>query len=141
MFRGCSKLKEIKGINNFDMSKVIKKNEMFSGCSNQLENIIFSNSGNTIDKNNNNKINNDTKEKPFAIIFISSDQNIRYAAVCNESDDFKKVETKLFNEYPELKTKNITYLFDGGIIDRNATIKQNKIKDNSNILITYNTEL
>ena len=33
MFRGCSKLKEIKGINNFDMSKVIKKNEMFSGCS------------------------------------------------------------------------------------------------------------
>ncbi len=32
MFKRCYKLKEIKGINNFDISKVENKEEMFKEC-------------------------------------------------------------------------------------------------------------
>ena len=32
MFKSCPKLKEIKGINNFDISKVVNKDEIFEGC-------------------------------------------------------------------------------------------------------------
>ena len=136
MFNGCSKLKEIKGINKFNMSKVTRKNKMFYGCNSEFEKINFSNSAISADKN---KIsnNNDIKEKPIAVIFSSVDQSICYAAVCYESDNFTKAEAQLFNEYPELRVKNIDYLFGGDVIDRNLTLKQNKIKNNSNILINY----
>ena len=139
MFYGCSKLKQIIGINNFDISKVTKKYEMFSGCSNELGNINFSNSGISIDNNKiiNDNMNNDNKGKSIAVVFKSIDQIIQYAAICYESDIFTKVEEELFNQYPELKSKNIIYLCEGTTVDRNATIGQNKIKHNSNIIINY----
>ena len=136
MFYECSKLKKIIGINNFNISKVTKYNDMFYGCNSELEKINFSNSDISADniKINNN---NDIKEKPIAVIFNSVNQDIHYAAICYESDNFTKVEEQLFNEYPQLKDQNIAYLFEGAMIDRNLTIKQNKIKNNSNIIINY----
>jgi len=132
MFRQCTKLKKIIGINKFNMSKVINKNEMFLGC-NQLEYLIVSNFG--IDVVNKNNDDNDQKGKPFAIIFTSTDQTIHYASVCYKSDKFSKIEQELFKEYPELKLKKLIYLSNGQTIDKNATIEKNKLKHNSNIII------
>ena len=77
----------------------------------------------------------DNKENSIAIIFRSIDQNITYAAVCKESDNFAKVGQEVLKEYPQLKDKNIFYIHEGSIIDRNKTLKENKVKHNSNILI------
>ena len=131
MFRQCTKLKKIIGINKFNMSKVIKKDEMFLGC--DLEHLILSNFGNDAVKSNNGV--NSPKGNPFAIIFTSTDQSIHYASVCYKSEKFSEIEEKLFKEYPELKLKEIIYLSNGSAIDRNATLEENKLKDNSNIII------
>ena len=49
-----------------------------------------------------------------------------------------KFENKLFNEFPELKNKNIYYISNGIIIDKSGSLKDNKIKNGANILINYN---
>ena len=81
--------------------------------------------------------NNDKKEKPISVIFTSVDQQIHYSLVCYESDIFEKVEQELYEEYPELKHKNIIYLFNEKVINTSATLEQNKIKNSSIILINY----
>ena len=138
MFRQCTKLKKIIGINKFNMSKVTKKDEMFLGC--DLEHLILSNFGNDVFKSNNGV--NSPKGNPFAIIFTSTDQSIHYASVCYKSEKFSEIEEKLFKEYPVLKLKEITYVSNGSVIDRNATLEENKLEDNSNIIICFedNTE-
>ena len=45
------------------------------------------------------------------------------------------MEQELFIEYPQLKNKNIYYLYESGTVNKNATLKENKIKHNANILI------
>ena len=67
MFKQCTKLKKIIGINKFNMSKVTKKDEMFLGC--DLEHLILSNFGNEVVNINNGD--NGQKGKPFAIIFLN----------------------------------------------------------------------
>ena len=54
-----------------------------------------------------------------------------------ESDIFEKVEQELYEEYPELKNKEITFLLNGGAINTSGTLKQNKIKNSAIILINY----
>ena len=139
MFSECIKLIKIKGINKFNMSKVTKKDEMFLGCD-QLEHLTVTNFGIVVVNSNNSD--NSQKGNPFAIIFTSTDQSIHYASVCYKSEKFYEIEEKLFKEYPELKLKRITYLSGGSVIDRNATLEENKLKDNSNIIVCVedNTE-
>jgi len=82
---------------------------------------------------------NISEEKPyFPIIFHCINPYINYAIVCDNSDDkFTKVEQELFKEYPELNKKKIFYLCEGNIIDRNGTLKENKIKNNAQILLNF----
>ena len=82
---------------------------------------------------------NISEEKPhFPIIFHCINPYINYAIVCDNSDDkFTKVEQELFKEYPELNKNKIFYLCEGNIIDRNGTLKENKIKNNAQILINF----
>ena len=81
--------------------------------------------------------NNSKKEPKFPIIFRSIDHSIIRAINCKDSDNFTKIEQKLFEEYPELKNKKIYYIYSGNIIDRNRTIKENNLKDNAQILINF----
>ena len=75
------------------------------------------------------------KDNPIAINFTSIDQNILFPVVCYSSDKFIIVEEKLYHEYPELKNKKIFFTVNGGVLDRNATLDENKIKNGNNILI------
>ena len=74
---------------------------------------------------------------PIAINFYIPDQNMNYPIACLESDSFKIIEQKLFNEFPELKSKNIFYLANGGTVDKALTIKENNINQGTTILINY----
>ena len=131
MFKGCSKLKEIKGINDFKI-KNINTFGIFDDCK-ELDYLIISD----------NKISIDVqkliskREKMISIMFFIPDQNIHYPIPCNESDSFANIELKLFEEFPELKTKNIYYLANGNTVNKTVTLKQNKIKNGDTILLNY----
>ena len=80
----------------------------------------------------------DNKAKQFSVIFSSIDQNILFSTICFDPDDkFSKLEEQLFDDYPELRNKNIYFLANGEIVDRSASVKQNKIIKNTIILINY----
>ena len=165
MFNGCNQLKEIKGINNFNISKVINKEGMFQEC-NQLKYLNLSKFGSTNtmnigynsnlknqlneERNRNQKLMDELKKERkrnkelteasgenIAVNFRSSDQTINYPIAGKNSDKFSILEEKLKCEYPELKNKSIYFIANGNIIDRDATLEQNKIKSGSAILIEY----
>ena len=127
MFNKCNKLKEIKGINKFDLSNVKNKNNIFNGCNN-LNQIVLSKFNITITNNN---------EKHIFVVFNTIDWSINCFAPCYTSENFTKVEGKLYNEYPELKNKQIYFTVNGITINRSDTLEKNNIKSNTNILINY----
>ena len=53
------------------------------------------------------------------------------------TDDFAKIEEKLYIEYPDLRNKNIYFLANGNIMDRRRTLEQNKITNACQILINF----
>ena len=77
-------------------------------------------------------------DEPIAVVFKSIDQTINYPVAGYNFDNFSKLENKLFNEFPDLKNKNIFYISNGIIIDKSSSLKDNKIKNGTNILIYYN---
>ena len=132
MLKGCSKLKEIKGINNFKIKKNCNIYGVFKNCY-ELDYLTISN----------NKIITDNKkliakyQNSISIMFFISDKNIHYPIPCNEFDTFSKIEIRLFEEFPELKSKNIYYLANGNTVNKTLTLEENKIKNGNTILINY----
>ena len=69
--------------------------------------------------------------------FISTDQSINndIDIACEAFDGFSVVEDRLYQEFPDFKKKNICFLMDGSVIDRNANLEDNRIKDGCIIII------
>ena len=105
------------------------KNEAQENKINEFSNLTEIKSIKTL-KNKNNKT-------PIAVMFFIPEQNIHFAISCFLSDKFSIIEEKLFDEFHELKSKQIYYLANGKIVDKNATIEQNNIKNSTTILINY----
>ena len=84
---------------------------------------------------------NEEEEKVFAIQFVSGDQNIHYPIACKESDIFLNIEKEFLDIYPFLRNKNIYYIANGNIFGRNATLKNNRIKNVNSIIINYDRNL
>ena len=140
MFSGCNKLKEIKGINNFNTSNVKYMNYMLKGCK-ELDYLTISNhkiildEQKLIDKIKYNK--NSFNDELIAVVFISTDQQLNFAICCKDLDKFSTIEEKLFKKFPALKSKHIYYLANGNVVDKNLTLKENKIKNSTTIIINY----
>ena len=111
-------------------------------------NIIFMANGNVIDLTatfQKNKIINETfiliveMEKIILLRFILINPMMQIDATldiaCTSSDKFEIIEDKLYKEYPELKEKDVFFLMGGYKMKRNATLEENRIEDNSVILI------
>ena len=62
-----------------------------------------------------------------AVNFISKDQKIHFALVCNQNDTFAKIEEKLYEKYPEYRKTNNSFIAHGNQVLRFQTIKENKI--------------
>ena len=127
MFNKCYKLKEIKGINNFDLTKVKHKEKIFDGYNN-LDQLLLSKFNITINNNN---------EKYIFVIFNTNDFLIQHLIPCYISDNFTTVEEKLYDKYPKLKNKQIYYTVDGNIINKSETLEKNNIQSCTNIIINY----
>ena len=70
-----------------------------------------------------------------AVNFISKDQKIHFALVCNQNDTFAKIEEKLYEKYPEYHEINNNFILRGKIINKNMTLEQNNIQNNDCIIL------
>ena len=68
------------------------------------------------------------QEKYIYVVFNTIDWSIECYAPCYISENFTKVEEKLYNEYPELKNKQIYFTVNGITINRSDTLEKNNIK-------------
>ena len=81
------------------------------------------------------KDDNENKDKKCVILFISSDQIINFPISGNIKDNFRDFEEKLFTQFPALRNKNLFFLANGSIINRNETLENNRIENDTTILI------
>ena len=82
-------------------------------------------------------INDSTRimETIMAVNFVSLNQNINYPMACRKTDIFEKIEEKLYCEFPELKSKKISFMANGKVVDKSSTFEENKIKNGNTIMI------
>ena len=59
--------------------------------------------------------------------FISSDQNVHFAATCLKTNTFAEIEEKLYKQYPQYRETNNNFLANGTQVLRFKTITENKI--------------
>ena len=62
-----------------------------------------------------------------------------YNLICKENDLFLSLEKRLYKEFPQIKNK-VFFMCDAKIIDKNKTLKENGIKNNSLVSIFINGE-
>ena len=74
-------------------------------------------------------------EKLMTINFISKDKKLVTSIICKSNDIFEKIEGQLYNNYPQFFKKEITFLIDGKSINKNMTLEQNGIHNDSVIII------
>ena len=63
----------------------------------------------------------------MCVHFISSDQNVHYAIICEKANTFAEIEEKLYKQYPQYRETNNTFLANGMQVLRFKTIDENKI--------------
>ena len=108
-------------INNYQ-NIINQKNIEINNLKSQLNNLQSKN--NNVPNNIKNNIDfNDV----LCVIFISSDQNVHYAAACLKTDTFAEIEEKLYKTYPQYRETNNNFIANGREILRFKTIDENKI--------------
>ena len=122
MFAFCHKLKEIKGINNFNNFKKININGIFQDYK-ELDLYNFNSSDEIKNKYKDllsalNSINSniieffDVKEK-INVNFNSIDNKINFSISCYTIDILHSIQERLYLDFPELKNKNINFFSNG----------------------------
>ena len=103
----------------------LSKNTKINNSNDYNETILDLNAAPGLNINNNN----------ISIIFSSCDQGIQRSVACKLTDKFKNTEKKLIQDNPNLKNKQLLFLFKGQeITDKNKTLAQLKMK-NSDIVL------
>ena len=74
-------------------------------------------------------------ESIIAVNFVSLTYNINFPMACKKTDVFSKIEKKLYQEFPDLKSKKIYFVANSAVIDKSSTFEQNNIKSGNTILI------
>ena len=142
---------EINNLNNelIKAKKIIEQQKLtINELENKLKNInnIINNLNNDIDKykniisqkdielnniksqlNNNIPNNNVNFNDIMCVNFISSDQNVHFAATCLKTNTFAEIEEKLYKQYPQYRETNNNFLANGTQVLRFKTIAENKI--------------
>jgi len=75
-------------------------------------------------------------EELMSVIFISSNQKIHYSIICKNTDQFTKIETQLYKEYPEYGNLENYFVVKGNKINKYKSLKDNNIK-NSDIITLH----
>ena len=108
-------------VNNYQ-NIINQKDIEINNLKSQLNNLQSNN--NNVPSNTQNNINfNDV----LCVNFISSDQNVHYAATCLKTDTFAEIEEKLYKTYPQYRETNNNFIANGREVLRFKTIGENKI--------------
>ena len=113
-------------LNNFNTTINNYQNQI-----NNLKNIIVQKDlelNNYKSQLNNNIPNNNLNFNDIMCVnFISSDQNVHYAATCLKTNTFAEIEEKLYKQYPQYRETNNNFLANGTQVLRFKTIAENNI--------------
>ena len=60
---------------------------------------------------------------------MSTDQKVNTKYLCKKSVKFIFIEQKLYQKYPQWRNANNYFLVNGGMVDKNISLKDNKIHD------------
>ena len=71
------------------------------------------------------------------IHFISTDQFINTKFLCKKSYKFAYIEEILYQKYPKYRNKNNYFLVNGGMVNRNLSLSDNKIQDKDIITLVH----
>ena len=74
-------------------------------------------------------------EKIISVIFSSFDQNIYHSIICKNTDNFKEIEKKFYEKYPEYRNTKNYFIVNGKEIDKTKNLDENKIKNSDIITI------
>ena len=77
----------------------------------------------------------DYKDNILEIRFTSQFQPIAFSTFGSREDNFSRLEEMLFQKFPELRYKNIYFKLNGTLINRSATLLENRISDGDSITI------
>ena len=115
-------------------SKLNNYNTTINNLNNEINNYKYIISQKDIELNNfksqlNNNIpnNNVNFNDILCVNFISSDQNVHYAATCLKTNTFAEIEEKLYKQYPQYRETNNNFIANGTQVLRFKTIAENKI--------------
>ena len=75
------------------------------------------------------------ERKDITVTFLSLDQSFEYSIKCSNLDVFSTLIEKLCVKFDGLKNKKKFFIANGNILNKNATLEQNNIKDGDQILI------
>ena len=78
------------------------------------------------------------EEKLMSVIFSSLDENILYSIICKNTEQFSKLEEKLYNDYPEYSKFDNYFMIKGNRVDKMKTLEENEIKNGDVIIIKKN---
>ena len=71
------------------------------------------------------------------IIFTTRDKNVHCSLICNKNDDFKTIENRFYDKFPDYKETESenTFSVRNNNIDKSKTLEDNSIRDNDLILL------
>ena len=78
------------------------------------------------------------EEKLISLIFISFDENIHYSIICKNTDQFSKIESLLYDKYPEYKKLKKHFIMNGKESKKSKSLEDNEIKNSDIITLKLN---
>ena len=79
-----------------------------------------------------------SEDKIFSVIFASLDETIHYSVICKNKDKFSKIESMLYDKYPEYKGTKNYFVVNGQKIDISKNLDENGIKNGDIITLKIN---
>ena len=81
-------------------------------------------------------------EEFISVNFVSmaSQDIINYSIVCKQSWLFSKLEEKLYQDFPQYNKPDTYFMFNANMIERNKTLKENNIGNNS-VVNVFNNDI
>ena len=76
--------------------------------------------------------------KIFSVNFISLDETVHYSVICKNKDKFSKIESMLYDKYPEYKGTKNYFVVNGQKIDISKNLDENGIKNGDIITLKIN---
>ena len=122
---------------NENLNKKIKEFENKSNNKSEIKHIIELENEIELFK----KYNNFSEgEKLISIKFISVEQDMNYSLIVKNTEIFSKIETILYNRYPQYSKSENFFLVSGNKINTQETFEQNNIKNNDIITLFTNDD-